>query len=113
MSVSGYVPEFDDTVGGESSRARGERHPDVHRRSATQPEVRLVGHPCRVAVGRGDLPLADQGVGIAKPTGAVHADLRPDAAAQGIPERESESQCPDPVSLRSSSWPSTLEKKKS
>jgi hypothetical protein len=65
VTVCRHVPKVDDTVGSKPAGARRKRHPYVHRRIRPQPEVCLVWHPGRVAVGRCDLPLADEGVGIA------------------------------------------------
>src|SRR5215208_5755647 len=80
VAVRWHVPEVDDTVGGKSSRARRKLHPYVHRRFCPQPEVRLVRHPGRVAVGCSDLPLADEGFGVTQAAGLVDANLGPDAA---------------------------------
>jgi hypothetical protein len=91
VTVCRHVPEVDDTVGGKPAGARRECHPDVDRRVCPQPEVRLVGHPGRVAVSRCDLPLADEGFGVAQAAGLVDADLGSDATAQCATERERES----------------------
>src|SRR5215212_6670264 len=87
VSVCRHVSEVDDTVGGKPPGVRRKRHPYVHCDIRPQPEVCLVRHPGRVAVGRDDLPLADEGFGVAQAAGAVYADLGPDAVAQGPPER--------------------------
>src|SRR5215204_4689007 len=90
VTVCRHVPEVDDTVGGKPPGVRRERHPDVDCRVCPQPEVRIVGHPGRVAVGRSDLPLADEGARVAQAASPVYAYIGPDATAKGPPERERE-----------------------
>jgi hypothetical protein len=69
VTVCLHVPEFDDTVGGKPAGARRKRYTYVHRSIRPQPEVRLVGHPGRVAVGRFDLPLAsEEGLSLSRAT---------------------------------------------